>query len=73
MISDLMLTVLKDYGISGVALLALGWAYWQERRQNEKNREEDKVDDKTMITALVEVKNALQQFQKIIEDYFHRR
>lgn len=73
MTSDFVLVLLKDYGVSGIALVALGWAYWQERKQNMKNREEDKVDDKTMITALVEVKNALQGFQKVIEEHFHRR
>lgn len=73
MTAEFVMMLLKDYGISGVALVALGWAYWQERKQNAKNREEDKIDDKTMITALVEVKNALQQFQKTIEEHFHRR
>jgi len=70
---DLVGLILKEHGIYVFALTIVGWAYWQERKQNMKNAEDEKIESKTMITALVEVKAALQQFKEALENRFPRR
>ena len=70
---DLVGLILKEHGIYVFALAIVGWAYWQERKQNMKNAEDEKIESKTMITALVEVKSALQQFKEVLENRFPRR
>ena len=70
---ELVGLILKEHGIYVFAIAVIGWAYWQERKQNMKNAEDEKVESKTMITALVEVKTALQQFKDTLENRFPRR
>ena len=70
---ELVGLILKEHGIYVFAIAVIGWAYWQERKQNMKNAEDEKSESKTMITALVEVKTALQQFKEMLESRFPRR
>lgn len=70
---DIVGLILKEHGIYVFAIAVIGWAYWQERKQNMKNAEDEKSESKTMITALVEVKVALQQFKETLENRFPRR
>ena len=70
---ELVGLILKEHGVYVFAIAVLGWAYWQERKQNMKNAEDEKSESKTMITALVEVKTALQQFKEMLESRFPRR
>jgi len=70
---ELIGIILKEHGIYVFALTIVGWAYWQERKQNMKNAEDEKAESKSMITALVEVKAALQQFKEALETRFPRR
>jgi cbb3-type cytochrome oxidase subunit 3 len=70
---DLVGLILKEHGIYVFAITVIGWAYWQERKQNMKNAEDERAESKTMIAALVEVKNALQQFKENLETRFPKR
>ena len=64
--------ILKEHGIYVFAITVIGWAYWQERKQNMKNAEDERQESRTMITALVEVKDALRSFKDMIETRFPR-
>jgi hypothetical protein len=70
---DLVGFILKEHGIYVFAIAVIGWAYWQERKQSMLNAKDDKVESKAMITALVEVKEALKAFKEIMETRFPRR
>ena len=70
---DIIGLILKEHGVYVLAIVVIGWAYWQERKQNMKNAEDEKSESKVLITALVEVKNALQQFKEALENRFPRR
>lgn len=65
--------LLKDHGIYALIICVLGWAYWQERKENRETAKADKEDNKAMITALVEVRDALRSFKEMIEARFPRR
>ena len=56
--------ILKDNGATVAFAIVLGWAYWQERKQNIKNAESEKIESKAMIIALVEVRDALRSFRE---------
>ena len=62
----------KEHGFYVLAISVLGWAYWQERKQNMKSAELDKVDSKAMVVALIEFKSELHQFKEALERRFAR-
>jgi len=70
---ELVGLILKEHGIYVFAIAVIGWAYWQERKQNMKNAEDERSESKTMITALIEVKVALQTFKESLETKFPRK
>jgi hypothetical protein len=57
--------LLATHGPWALFSIILGWAYWQERKANIANAVADKEESKAFITALVEVKNALQQLMDV--------
>lgn len=65
--------ILREHGIYVFAISVLGWAYWQERKENRDAALADKEENKTMITALVEVRDALRSFKEVLENRFPRR
>lgn len=65
--------ILKEHGIYIFAITVLGWAYWQERKETRNAARADKEENKTMITALVEVRDALRSFKEALENRFPRR
>ena len=65
--------ILTEHGIYVFAIAVLGWAYWQERKYNRDSDQADKAESREMITALVEVKDALRQFEEMIRDRFPKR
>jgi len=70
---DVVGLLLKDHGIYMLIICALGWAYWQERKEALEKAKTDKEDNKAMITALVEVRDALRLFKEKIDSKFTRR
>jgi hypothetical protein len=70
---DIVGLILKEHGIYVFAITVIGWAYWQERKQNMKNADDEKADSKILVTALVEVKAALQQLKEALDLRFPRR
>lgn len=65
--------ILKEHGPYVFAIAVLGWAYWQERTYNRAYAKADKAESREMITALVEVKVALQQFEEMIRNRFPKK
>lgn len=70
---DVIGLILKEHGIYVFAISVLGWAYWQERKENREAAKIDKEENKSMITALVEVRDALRSFKEVLESRFPRR
>ena len=70
---DIMGKILENHGVYVFAIAVLGWAYWQERLETRNAAKEDKEENKLMITALVEVRDALRNFKDIIADKFSKR
>jgi hypothetical protein len=74
---DVLGLILKEHGIYVFAISVLGWAYWKERIENRDNGKAqaaaDKEEAKTMITVLVEVRDALRSFKEALETRFPRR
>ena len=70
---DVVGLILKEHGIYVFAITVLGWAYWQERKENRDAAREDKAENKAMITALVEVRDALRSFKEALDSRFPRR
>jgi len=70
---DILGLLLKDHGVYVFAITVLGWAYWQERKGNIEAAKADKEENKCMITALVEVRDALRSFKETLENRFPRR
>jgi len=74
---DVLGLILKEHGIYVFAISVLGWAYWKERIENRDNSKAqaaaDKEEAKTMITVLVEVRDALRSFKEALETRFPRR
>lgn len=69
--------LLKEHGVYVLAISVLGWAYWRERSENRESAKEqlalDREESKTMITVLVEVRDALREFKQVLESRFPRR
>lgn len=61
---ELIGLILKEHGIYVFAISVLGWAYWQERKENRDMAKASKEDDKQMIVALIEVRDALRAFKE---------
>jgi cbb3-type cytochrome oxidase subunit 3 len=70
---DVLGIILKDHGVYVFAIAVMGWAYWQERKVNQDAARADKEDNKQMITALVEVRDALRSFREALETRFPKR
>ena len=70
---ELIGLILKEHGIYVFAITVLGWAYWQERKENREAMKADKEENKTMIVALVEVRDALRSFKEALENRFTKR
>ena len=70
---DLIGVILKEHGVYMFIIAAVGWAYWQERNANREAAKADKEESKHMITALVEVRDALRSFKEALENRFPRR
>ena len=60
--------VLATYGLPGVALFALAWAYWQERKEHNATR--DKLIDILVAGARTDtdVANSLKGLTEIIKE-----
>ena len=65
--------LLENHGIYMLAIVAIGWAYWQERKENRDAAKADKEESKQMITALLEVRDALRSFKETLESRSGRR
>jgi hypothetical protein len=70
---DVLGLILKDHGVYVFAISVMGWAYWHERKVNQDAARADKEDNKQMITALVEVRDALRSFREALETRFPKR
>jgi len=74
---DIIGVILQEHGIYVFAISVLGWAYWKERNENRDSTKAqalaDKEEAKTMITVLVEVRDALRSFKEALETRFPRR
>lgn len=62
MTGELILTTLQNHGLAVVGLLVLGWAYWQERKDNKSLNAEIRANLTEMTTALVGVKESVHGF-----------
>ena len=69
---DLVGIILKEHGIYVFAITVLGWAYWQERKENREAAKADKEESKLLISALVEVRDALRNVETAVRERFGR-
>ena len=69
---DIAGLILKEHGVYVLAIVVMGWAYWQERKENRDATKVDKEENKQMITALVEVKDALRSFKEALDAKLRR-
>lgn len=66
MTPELVLSALQESGLALVAILVLGWAYWQERKDNKSLNAEIRANLTEMTTALVSVKESVSGFMVIL-------
>ena len=68
--------LVKEHGVYLAFIVVIGWAYWQERKENRLRTKEqaaaEREDTKVMITVLVEVRDALRAFKEVLERKFPR-
>jgi DNA repair ATPase RecN len=62
MTAEFLLTVLQNHGLSVVAILVIGWAYWQERLDNKTLNSEIRENLTEMTTALVGARDSVRAF-----------
>ena len=64
---EALIPVLLEYGLQGVIITVLGWAYWQERKEGKLLQEKRLEEAKEFIGAYNNNTQALQTLSRLIE------
>ena len=62
-----LVPALLEYGMPGIIITALGWAYWQERKRNHEIQDKRIEEGRESLQALSDNTRALESLTDIIK------